>query len=77
MAVDRIHREHVSAFAEVDIGVLRQEIIRAAGLVLEAVRAKNWTSRDIDELSRAMDALDKAAIVGDSHPWRAEGQPLF
>jgi hypothetical protein len=65
-AVDRTHGEDASAFAEVDIAVLRREILHAAGLVLEAAKAKNWTSQDIDELHRATEALSRTSIPGGS-----------
>ncbi len=72
-AVDRRCGENVEARANADIAVLRQEILRAAGLVMEAIRTKNWTSRDIDELVRAMEALNRTSISqGDNE----DGGPL-
>ena len=77
-AVDRTHEEDVSAFAKVDIAVLKQEILRVAGLVLEAVKAKNWTSGDIDELHRATEVLSTTSIPGgNSGDGASQGQSSY
>jgi hypothetical protein len=61
-AVDSRREEKVWAHTNVDVVVLAREIMRAARLVMEATKTKNWTSRHIDGLRRAMEALNGTSI---------------